>query len=400
MIRYYAYYSCGGYKDLYLGNNTLKTEYTYFLPLLATWKKGTKPEYAEKLKRAKDLTQIEVVSKENYFDFPQQAKSLFSHGGYRVIYLTLSNGDSCLCVRDITNGAKDEEDRDIPFNILITATGVEDVKELDKYSLNSLNDIGRLYGLLATLLTYDPDVNGIKFDLEKINRAIQSVSSYDKELEHKFDKVNFMMVDSVSMVSTVLNELNLKREQIDYIGFNDGRSIGSLKYKIKSRQEESDDKFPPLTESQEKDVINTNEKIIAVEDSSEYNEKVSDETIQPNKTDSLNVESDKIKPTDDAVATQNKELADQFSNIQDALKCLLEAVRNLEAKVRDCQSTEPLDVQKIEDRIASLLENREQTPSLPIDSAADDNHITISKIHIWVAGIALIVGFLLGALIF
>ncbi len=33
MIRIYGYYSCGGYKDMYLGNNEGEPQPTYFLPL-------------------------------------------------------------------------------------------------------------------------------------------------------------------------------------------------------------------------------------------------------------------------------------------------------------------------------------------------------------------------------
>ena len=32
MIKYFAYYSVGGYKDMYLGNSELNEEYTYYSP--------------------------------------------------------------------------------------------------------------------------------------------------------------------------------------------------------------------------------------------------------------------------------------------------------------------------------------------------------------------------------
>ena len=39
MIRYFTYYSCGGYKDIYVGSDNDSSPASYFIPLLNDWKK-------------------------------------------------------------------------------------------------------------------------------------------------------------------------------------------------------------------------------------------------------------------------------------------------------------------------------------------------------------------------
>lgn len=39
MLRYYSYYSVGGYKDFYLGSNADQFEASYYLSLLPVWEK-------------------------------------------------------------------------------------------------------------------------------------------------------------------------------------------------------------------------------------------------------------------------------------------------------------------------------------------------------------------------
>lgn len=400
MIRYYAYYSCGGYKDLYLGNSSLKTEYTYFLPLLATWQKGAKPEYAEKLKQIEGLTQIEVISKENHFDFPIQAKNLFSHGGYRVIYLTLANGDTCLCVRDITNGTKDEEDRDIPFNILITASREDDVKILDQFCLDSLKQQYGFYGLMSSLFSYDPQVNGIKFYLGRLDDIIYNNSKTGIELVHKPNHVNFLVVDSVTMVSTALSELNLRSEQIDYIKSNDGRYIGCLEYKVKSDPVELAGDGSQTTKSED-GILNSDRRHEVIEEGISNNvTSVLEESDDKIYYELLKNDSSKSEALNNPQTRREEELIKQYSDIERALRNLSDNIRNIENGLDASKSTLSFKLKNIFDSIDSLKDNTSST--LPVNTVQhkEDDSITISKIHLWIAVIALIVGFLLGALIF
>lgn len=401
MIRYYAYYSCGGYKDLYLGNNSLQTEYTYFLPLLATWQKGSKSEYIEKLRQIEGLQQIEVISKDNSFDFPSQAKNLFSHGGYRVIYLTLSNGDTCLCVRDITNGAKDEEDRDIPFNILITATGEDDVRILDHFCLDSLKQQNGFYELMSPLFSYDPIINGIKFHLGKLNSTIYDAPTTAGELEHTPNRVNFIIVDSAAMLPTAINELILRREQIDYIKSNDGKYSGSLVYKST---------YSPggLTggNSQtefEKEVPNSDNNYDVVKEVQSKDEEVSTSekpSIKTNNHEFQEDNSDKQEPINEIQSTNEVNINQQYLDIQRVLTDLTMRIEKIGEGLNDSKSEASSTVTKILEQINSLKNDMSKhLPTLPVQPKEDDS-VSISKIHLWIAGAALIVGFLLGTLIF
>lgn len=400
MIRYYAYYSCGGYKDLYLGSSSLNTKYTYFLPLLATWQNGFKPEYAEKLKQIEGLPLVEVISKDNSFEFPLQARNLFSHGGYRVIYLTFQNGDTCFCVRDISNDAKDEEERDIPFNILITASGEEDIKLLDKFSIDSLSHIDMLYDLMVPLFSYDPQVNGIKFNLGKLQQAIYDAPQFERELLHQNNQVNFLIIDSVAMASTALNELNLTREQIDYIAFNDGGFFGKLEYKAKSDSVEPLTMSSQLSESTEEELENNKQQDPSVEEMPEEIAQTPHEPVVTHFREIAQEDSPKSESKDDTQTKEEVDLGEQYTKIQNDIKNLSECIKNINMSLDSSKSTISSYLQKVLDRMESL--NEYKPNSFPVISESHNNYdsITIPKIHLWIACIALIVGFLLGALIF
>lgn len=401
MIRYYAYYSCGGYKDLYLGNSSLQTEYTYFLPLLATWQKGLRPEHIDKLKQIEGLQQIEVISKDNSFDFPTQAKNLFSHGGYRVIYLTLSNGDTCLCVRDITNGAKDEEDRDIPFNILITASGEDDVKILDQFCLDSLNHQNGFYELMSPLFSYDPIINGIKFHLGKLNSTIYDTPTTYGELGHTPNRVNFIIVDSAAMAQTALNELNLRREQIDYIKSNDGKYSGSLAFRATSFPDELKEKIPQSESDMDDPNSGSNNDVTKDVQSKDFGVPTSEEqSVLTFNHGTLKEDSHKQESIVENQSTNVSELSQQYSDIQRVLTDLTTRIEKISEGLTDSKFTASSNVTKILDQINSLKNDITKPLQTPPIQPKENDSISISKIHLWISGAALIVGFLLGALIF
>lgn len=230
MIRYYAYYSCGGYKDMYLGDSSIKSDYTYFLPLLPVWRKAAKPEYADKVKLADGLNLIEIVSRTETFGFPVEVKNLFSHGGYRMIYRTLGNGDTCLAVRDIVNGTKDEENRDTPYTILIVAGG-SDVPKLDAFAIRALESPSEVYQTLAALFAYDHNVNGISFAIGCLNREIETAPPLRGDIEHASGKVVFMMLDTIGLKEKALKELDLAPRQVELFADASGNAQGRIPFK-------------------------------------------------------------------------------------------------------------------------------------------------------------------------
>lgn len=367
MIRYYAYYSCGGYKDMYLGNSSDTVKYSYFLPLLAVWKAGSKPEFEEKLKQTEHLQKIEVISKDNNFGFPAQAKTLFSHGGYKAIYLTLSNGDTCFCVRDIKNGVKDEENRDVPFNILMIASGMDDIKRLDSFVLFHLTKIEDLYKTLAQLFSYDPTVNGIRFDLALINKIIEEVTLSPKELLHHLNQVNFLFVDSISRNMPAFKELGLSIEQVDLVVDNNGKYSGSIKY-----LEEKPVNLEP--ESRENPEIIESEEI--KNDSPER-----EEVLEiPSNNNNLQPDSDDVKETISQILVSLNDIRQHLSQTDHQIKKQSE---------------------NIFEHIIKILRNQQsQENHQRIDGERNSNAISIPQGNLLIIGIAFLVGFLLGALIF
>lgn len=393
MIRYYAYYSCGGYKDMYLGNSSDSVAFTYFLPLLRIWKTGKKKEYSKKLEQVKDLQLIEIVTQINDFDFPKQAKTFFSHGGYKVVYQTLGNGDTCLCVRDITNDAKDEENRDIPFNVLITASGEEDIKKLDAFALHSMAHIVDTYEAFSHLFTYDPIINGIKYNLDLANDLIKKVPLPQKQLQHENNRIVFLVVDVLSMAQKAFDELDISRSQVDFITDNSGNSKGALKYQIQStcidkKIEQESNKYVENTDCQSCETVEPDTPPKIANDSS---------TNQPTLA---NVVSNREKETD---VNQHKdecfnELKTIVLTLQDSLSSNISSIEEIKTFVSNSRHEDVLNKILLE---IEKFQGTHNNQSLNTTKAEiDNNTITLPNAQLLRICISFIIGILLGAIIF
>lgn len=348
---------------MYLGNSSDKCQFTYFLPLLPVWKTMAKAEYSEKLKLAENLQLIKIVSKNDNCDFPNQAKVLFSHSGFQMIYQTLSTGDTCLCVKNISTGAKDEVDRDIPFTILMTASGDESIKILDDFVMHYSARAKELPGILADLFSYDPHVNGIKFNLALINKRVNEVPASNKQILHRPNYVVSLLVDSVSMVQTAFNELGLSPSRVYHIADINGNSSGSIQFKeipveVVSRH----------TGGDEKDATNDGDPTAGTAAAT-------------------------------AIPDANNELKSALAAIQETLSSHTISIRRIQEHLTNSNIEEKLD------RLSKQVEDVRVSPdTLSIVAAGDGeiaaDTITISRVQLWLLGIALTVGFLLGSLIF
>lgn len=388
MIRYYAYYSCGGYKDMYLGNSSDASEYSYFLPLLPIWRKRQKDEHTQKLKQIEGLQQIEVITKDDNFDFPEQAKNLFSHGGYRIIYRTLSDGSTCLCVRDITNGAKDEESRDIPFNILITASGDDDVKRLDKFAQYLLDNIDDIYKLFSVLFVYDPIVNGIKFNLALINKEIIEKQNTGSDIVHKANKVVFIVVDSLSLCQIAFKELGLIRSQIDLIADFNGQRVGAIAVYNK----------PVVT-----DGFSTPEDGETVKDDEEnHTEENPNTDIKESKGEDVNngsIKSDNVSAEKDSI--DQKDTDELLEELKSKLRIIEEKLESNSIPIKDIQEImSKLNIDEKYNRLLQCIENSQNSQSVVrADNEIKHDVITIPKAQLWISGIVLVLGLLLGIII-
>lgn len=241
MIRLYAYYSCGGYKDMYLGSSDTAASPSYFLPLLPVMKKRGRTDEVEKIKYQESLQHVCIVTSSESYGFPADAANMFSHGAYKAVYRTLQDGRSCLSMHDIPSNETDEEGRDIPFTLMFVADGEEDSAKLDCMAAALLKDTAAWQQLFTSLFAYDPTVNGIKFDLPKImariNDTKQESNCYIDMTQSK--NVAYLMLNENNGVKIALKEQNLKREEVScFVDANGNIIEGRLPLAKEEKKEE------------------------------------------------------------------------------------------------------------------------------------------------------------------
>lgn len=219
MIRIYSYYSCGGYKDMYVGECTADSSPTYFLPLLPIMKNKTNPDVV-KINQLESLPRIELLTKDNYHGLPEEAITMISHGAYELMYRTFDHGEVCVSIRDLKGNERDEEGRAIPFLLLVIADG-NDVKRLDTFVTEYLTNEkrGKIRERLGTLFSYDYVINGIKFDMPE---AYQIIATNESDIEaytfgHQSNHVDVLLISDIGQEKIALKEHNIDRQNVDLI---------------------------------------------------------------------------------------------------------------------------------------------------------------------------------------
>ncbi len=226
MIRVYGFYSCGGYKDMYLGNSERCDRPTYYLPLLPVMKERRRLEDLPKIEQQEKLQQIRLVTRRNSMGFPDECDVMFSHGGYVAIYRMLSNGSTCLAMRDIPSPEVDEVGRNIPFNILLIATDLESIAKLDQMAMSVKNHYVEWRDFATSLFTYDPYVNGVKFDLPTLFERLAELPKADEiQMDHSRNALAYLMLAGINNVGIAMREQNLQPEDVRCIVDMDGQIL-------------------------------------------------------------------------------------------------------------------------------------------------------------------------------
>lgn len=179
MLKYYSYYNVGGYKDMFLGDSSMKEDKTYFLPLLPVWKKKAQAGdkvLALRVQSLEHLPMIKIVTADDNYDLPRSAKTLFSHGGYKVILKTSGGGETIFAIRDIESSSKDESGRTIPFLLVITGSSDNEKKILEKVAAFASSHLETFSKKISGLFSYDSTKNGISFDLARLTTYIDKIS--------------------------------------------------------------------------------------------------------------------------------------------------------------------------------------------------------------------------------
>ena len=179
MLKYYSYYSVGGYKDFMLGNSDSNEEATYYFPLLPVLEERAKTdaEAAKQVADLKRLPQIYQLSADDTYGLPDSARVLFSHAGYKLIYKHLEGDKYALALRDIPNKFKDDAGRSIPFLFVIVGDTNADVRTLDILATYMASHIRTVESLLPQFIYMDMEKNGLRFELAKLNSWISTIVS-------------------------------------------------------------------------------------------------------------------------------------------------------------------------------------------------------------------------------
>ena len=230
MLRYYTYYSVGGYKDLYLGNSEMNDDFTYYLPLLGLQKRRAESNgdliLIQKVRTLDSLSKINVVNKSSTYGFPELASRLVSHGGYKLIYTHLNDGHYVLTLRDIIGESKDASGHPVPFLIMIVADNYTDAQKLATIAAYWSNHMESVSYKVASMLVYDKDVNGIKFCLHQYNSFLDSCCNKQSFVETTSDRIcviaksgltEFILMPSSMHRPQIIGELGLINNQVRFI---------------------------------------------------------------------------------------------------------------------------------------------------------------------------------------
>lgn len=392
MIKYYTYYSCGGYKDIYIGSDQDTADASYFIPLLNVWKKSNRPENADKIARAENVQHIELISKSNSAGFPSECDLMFSHGGYKAILRTLKDGRQCLSIRDIANGTKDEEGRDIPFNFLFLADGQESIDQLDALAISYLTRNNEIDELLSSAISYDPVINGVRFDLAKLNQLLINQQAPSKKLFHKAGIIDYLKIGSRNQYKMSLTEQALDVNNINSLWDDNGLFYGDFDY-----LEESSELAEEVKEKNEK----TEQSHLTVAASE----------VSPEDSVSAQIEA---QVNEDEPMVTNESIQDDSKANSASLESIIESrLQQIDHKISSLATSESLDklqslFTKLSNESNSILSDIQEQLTKQTENANmvqitsknhDDGQFPFNKSIIIAIG-CLIVGSILGALIF
>lgn len=189
MIRYLAYYSFGGYKDMLLGSfdecnttneaDSSEEEFAYYSPFLQPWMNGQLKDAdartISQLEQIKEKKHIEIIGQSCSYNMPAVATKLASQGGYQIVCCALNDGTFSVAVRNIVGKSKDEFGRPIPFMMQFILSDVIQADKLADYFRTNLESIKTRLG---NLLDYNPNLNCLQFHLTDANRLVmESITS-------------------------------------------------------------------------------------------------------------------------------------------------------------------------------------------------------------------------------
>lgn len=232
MIRYYAYYNHGGYKDFYLGSFLDEEDFKYFLPLLSIHEQSLIDHPNEILRkeveRQKLLAKLVVLSDTTIeYNYPSAARTLMSHSGYKLLLRQYASNTHVLAIRDIP-GSVDSYGRRTPFNMMFIGDNEEDVQSLDILSEYVRCNLSTFETFLNTIFENDLIENGLKVHLKELNAELNRIIS-EKQFNRKEDitnkSVRMVIIPTGMSLSNCLHEQNISKYNLAVCYDTNGQQI-------------------------------------------------------------------------------------------------------------------------------------------------------------------------------
>ena len=236
MIKYYAYYNHGGYKDFYLGSQEEDVKSKYFLPLLAVHelslsKNPNDTELKNQVEHQRSLPKLIALSDKTIeYNYPKQARTLMSHGGYKVLYKSIGCFQYVLAIRDIA-GPKDVYGRQTPFNMMFIGDDQKDLKGMDIIAEYIRNNILSFEGAIGSIFINDIKENGLRCEIgklrDKLNEIIENGSPFTID-DNMNPSVRMLVIPNMSMLNSAIKEQNLDRDEIYVCYKSDGSTLFTM----------------------------------------------------------------------------------------------------------------------------------------------------------------------------
>lgn len=212
MIKFYAYYNHGGYKDFYLGSQTENVDFKYFLPLLNVHEHALKDNYDEELhknvERQKSLPKLVALSDQTIsYNYPSEARVMMSHSGYKLLYRQIKQ-QYILAIRDIS-GKTDSYGRQSPFNVMIIGDSEEDIKHLDSIAEYIRSNIFTFEEQVSSFFENDFVENGLRFNFKAFNTLLYDIVSKNLSLsiDNKLNlPIRLLIIPSLTKIDKALSE--------------------------------------------------------------------------------------------------------------------------------------------------------------------------------------------------
>lgn len=191
MIRYYSYYSSGGYKLFYLGSEGEEHPYVYHLALMERYRylvgRADTPEsqrreaqaaldrmsrYPDRIKSLSDV--------ENYGLPLAEMNAMVYRGGYIVAYRQLGSGADVIGLSDLPCNNLDDIGRPIPYLFLILGDSDSDRPRMERIAAAVMNCVDEVRGLISPMLGFDNESGGLRFAIGECNDLMQRLGRIEK----------------------------------------------------------------------------------------------------------------------------------------------------------------------------------------------------------------------------